>query len=454
MKTIIEQYFLVKKCLGEQKFDCNKKYRKMRYTHIIEYDEGVLFYNLITSELIHIKNIDLDNIDYNDETIKYLIENWFLVPEECDENLLYNQLLSFNILFEKKGFRTYTILPTSACNARCFYCFEKGHETFSMTANIAEEVAEFILNNYSMHKENVSLVWFGGEPLYNIDAINIITSKLNDNKVPFKSDIVTNGFLFNEQKILDAKNNWNLKTAQITLDGTEKNYNRIKNYIHDDCDSPYKVVLNNIKILLDNEIYVRIRLNMDVHNITDLYTLVDEIDNTFPNKKYLSVYSHLLFEDLEKNQIRSQERHELLSDEAFKFKEYIKNKGLAAIGKLPRKFFYNSCMASSDRSIVVGPDGRLAKCDNFYDMGGFGDVKNPDFSNVAELRKWRIPLNSDKQCKECWLYPRCFIPMACPGRAGRKCDEYEKKSKSNELRRIIIHEYDSYLEKIEGKTGD
>ena len=76
----------------------------------------------------------------------------------------------------------------------------------------------------------INITWFGGEPLLNVEIINYICEKLVENNIKFISSIITNGYLFNDKLVTMAGHKWNLSHAQISLDGTEPEYNRIKNY--------------------------------------------------------------------------------------------------------------------------------------------------------------------------------------------------------------------------------
>lgn len=57
----------------------------------------------------------------------------------------------------KKKTKSYTILTTTDCNARCFYCYELGRSRIPMSEQTAHEIADYI----SAPKVNIH--WFGGE---------------------------------------------------------------------------------------------------------------------------------------------------------------------------------------------------------------------------------------------------------------------------------------------------
>ena len=76
-------------------------------------------------------------------------------------------------------------------------------------------------------------------------VIDLITDKMRDAGRAFTTTFTTNGYLFNKELIVKAKNIWNTVNVQITIDGTEDIYNKIKNYVNPEYN-PYKKILNNI----------------------------------------------------------------------------------------------------------------------------------------------------------------------------------------------------------------
>ena len=89
----------------------------------------------------------------------------------------------------------------------------------------------------------------------NHDAINAICAGLRSKGIAYQSSIITNGYLFSDTLLEQAVVSWKLTKAQITLDGTESNYNTIKNYIHPDVN-PFLTVLKNIGKLVDQIIKI------------------------------------------------------------------------------------------------------------------------------------------------------------------------------------------------------
>jgi len=288
MRYITEPSKTVLQILRKAKSDI-LSLRMLWYCVNVRIGEEYLLFNMLTREMVLLSSEEWKNHLTND----YLKSHWFVVPEDTNDKE-YGDLVYWvleNKQKRPKNITGYTIYPTTDCNARCFYCFELGRSRKTMSAETAHKVANYIADHCGEEKASIS--WFGGEPLYNQMAIDIICTRLREMGVEFSSSVVSNGYLFDDATVVKAAQ-WNLKWVQITLDGTEAVYNKVKAYIYRQ-GNPYETVLDNIGRLLDASIAVSIRLNMDMHNAEDLLSLVEELAARFRGKKGLTVYAHHIF---------------------------------------------------------------------------------------------------------------------------------------------------------------
>ncbi|MBQ6892852.1 MAG: 4Fe-4S cluster-binding domain-containing protein, partial [Clostridia bacterium] len=234
MKVLRNISPIFSKLVGKQTFESNVKYRPITYLVFAEEDGNNIVYNTFTNMLLQIdteQKAILKGESYSDsKQIKYFVENWFLVPKDNDDYELCEQtraLVSFVSSVGNPKYDKYTILTTTDCNARCFYCYQIGRDNsrMPMTAKTAEAVAEFIIRN-SGTDHPVFITWFGGEPLYNDSVIDLISDRLRESGVKFGSSMISNGYLLTKEIVDRAKSKWNLGSIQIPIDGTEEVYNR------------------------------------------------------------------------------------------------------------------------------------------------------------------------------------------------------------------------------------
>lgn len=429
MQEIRKAIPFIKEVIGIQKWRDNTQYRLLAYTIQQKVENGVLLYNVLTRSLLLLTKEELENLLHQHQ----LVEQWFLVPQDFDDHKFCNQvrLLDKMLAKPKKGIQNYTILTTTDCNARCFYCYEAGRPRVPMTEKMAHEVAHYIVH----HKEEYEIVrlhWFGGEPLHNFSVINIICHDLEESGIKYESTMTSNGYLFTDELVNKAINLWKLQSIQITLDGTEHKYNKIKAYI--DCnDNAYWRVMSNIKKLIEKSIYVTIRLNIDFHNIDDMEQLVAELANYIGKTKYLKVYSHPLFENTGLHpQKRSLEELTRLIHCQQKLEKFIATKEINRKKGLPTSITRWQCMADSGNSVVITPKGYLGLCQHYSEDHFFGHI-NSDKMDDSVVQTFREYYDEIPECKTCPIYPDCFrlklcadIPQECMVERGLRCHTIEK----------------------------
>lgn len=431
-------------CLGKQKIIQNEKYRALFYTTYIEVDAGFLAYNNLTDELILLSKKEkesLDSFNITDNLSKILVEKWYYVPESFSDIKLNDQLnnfMNFLVSANVKGstITKYTIFPTTDCNARCFYCYEKNVRKIHMSEKTAQDTADYIIKHSG--GERITIRWFGGEPLYNSKAIDIICKKLRDANIKFVSSMISNGFLFDDSTIQRAKNLWNLNRVQITLDGTEEKYNKIKAFIHPDVNA-FKTVISNIEKLLEENVFVVVRMNMDAHNYENLFELVRFLADKFKGYKNLRLYSQTLFdESSERHMNRTDDDRDVVFKNNHTLNSYIKECNLSEINTLKGYLKNNQCMADDDKATTITPDGNLGKCEHFSDKYFWGSIYSDNINqdNIIKFKK-QVPLTG--KCAFCPVRPACLQLENCPD--ARRCNDVLQRSHLENVKNRIINTY-------------
>ncbi len=384
------------------------KYRKLKYLVDTEVDDGILFFNMFTRELILLDKEEFENATEND----YLRQQWFVVPEECNEKA-YVDLVKEFLKARKPNFEEitgYTIFTTTDCNARCFYCFEAGRSRIPMSEETSIKVLQYIKKHCNGKK--VSIRWFGGEPLMNQGAIDTISQGLRDAGIEYKSSMVTNGYLFTDDAVDKAVKLWNLQSVQITLDGTETVYNKVKAFVYSE-GNPYEIVLNNIQRVLDAKISLSIRLNMDLYNAEDLLNLTKDLCERFAGYKNLCIYAHHLFDvDKSNADLHSESEWELRSKAMARIDAVINQHHFSRTNSISTKFKVNHCMADSGHSVTILPDGNIGLCEHHSDGEFIGHVDCDQF-NQDVVKSFSETVPEIPACSDCFNYPDCIMLKKC-----------------------------------------
>lgn len=406
--------------IGEQavKVGC---YTPSKYNYFtVDDDCAKLVYNTLTGmiavltdkqwELLHQENYEfgLDDSEEFFELIKYR----FLVNKKIDERHDYLELYNIVRNFSpSSAITSYTVLTTTGCNARCFYCFEQGFKSDTMRKSTAELLADYMINHSKDNK--ICIHWFGGEPLCNTSAIDIICTRLKNADVSFSSTMTSNGYAFTKHLVETAANLWKLKHVQITLDGLHDEHNRRKNFI---CSSPdpFDQTISNIHELLCAGISVSVRLNFDFGNSSEMPALIDYLAEEFRGCKKISFYPVALFEDCNTwNPDRDTDEQLKLIQEQIRLSKYIRERAVLSEKNVCRGFSISHCGANNPAHRTINPNGTFSFCHNFSDSSVFGSIFD-DVSDIESYQKWTNNNRLREKCSECIWLPECTAFDMCP----------------------------------------
>lgn len=426
------------------------EYRTMRYLIRLDTEKGTLFLNTVTGELVLLAPSEAEKIGslpamyspWMDDLIAY----HYLVPVDYDERKSVDQLRK--ILCELNSDTTitsYSILPTTACNARCFYCFESEEPRYSMTAELADKTVDYIIAHLGESKK-VNLKWFGGEPTLGEARIDQICERLSQHGIEFSSTMISNAYLFTKEMIRKAREKWKLTFVQITLDGTEENYNRIKAYVNP-VDNPFFRVIGNIELLLEEKIRVSVRMNLDYHNKEDLKFLIGFLGNKFSKSTYFSAYVAPLFENVGFSPVMHTEKErDELSQTAAQLNRLIEQQGCEkssgfsvkqALPSLRERF----CMADNPNSLQVNPLGSFSKCEHDIYGHTVGDIEHGHDCGTENSLYW-FQHGYRSECYFCPLYPVCGLADICAAHTACRSEQIEEKL--GDIRRMISQRYEKY----------
>ena len=407
MKTLKEPDEYITRYLGTQKEEYGVKYKLNPY--LVE--DGFAVYNSLTGEAVL-----LETGDTNED----LIRRWFLVPEDYDIKTLADLVhsnkhwLSFKQNSSSKYL--YVVFTTTACNASCEYCFEKNYKRISMREDTALDVADYIIATRDK-KSTIRIKWFGGEPLVNKKAINIICEKIQNAGVSFVSSMTTNGHLFTECSDEELKL-WNLKSVQLTVDNTDEQYGIVKGLPSDAYEKLKKTAdrLSNLGIKIQLRIHYNPLLGIDICK-----KIVDDFKH-IPN---LSMYSRILYG--------------LADPETYKelmiVEDYIERAGKAKFG-LPKKGSVFHCMADNPGIATITPDGALSPCEHYaYGEQMYGSIYAKE-TNRRKLDEWSIKeKRRNADCANCCVYPTCKKLVSCP--AEESCSSGYRDYKIETIKRAL-----------------
>ena len=392
-----------------------KSYKLSKYNIIESFDTSVIVYNTASDGICQFESNEVDGLfdiedlskwNGNEKVLCALKKAGAIISKEVNEDLILS-IVRQNQLINPDNELKIAINTTYGCNARCDYCFECNADHNKMDYETADQVADYICKAIN---EDTLLTyrWFGGEPLLASDIIDRIIERVNryfNNKLNYRSVILSNGTVYNESIFQKILGDWHVYEFHVTLDGTKDVHNIKKNFIDKNLDG-YTRVMTLIKKLLEKNIIVACRVNIDKQNIDTIDEIVSSFDS-FGNKELLNVY------------VAPTRRHTKISEDySFDYSEYsevfdivyetlYKHGILAKTDSLVPRRKVTCCSTRATNELVVDTKGDFFKCmqTSTSDQKTVGNCKEGLIMN-DELAQWLIPI-TPKECTDCIYMPIC-----------------------------------------------
>ena len=304
-----------------------------------------------------------------------------------------------------------TIAPTSNCNFRCIYCYEKDSiKPVTMSEQTQAELIEFV-KQYTSTIKRLSVSWYGGEPLLAIGIIEKLSDAFmklcEENKIEYAASMVTNGYLLTPESV-EKLHKLKVTGIQVTLDGAAEDHDK-RRFLQGGRPT-FDRIIENLCASKDNlPERVSIRINADRHNIDR----VDQVIRTLREKGLADkVYPYLAM--VENSNDAYNDNSCLHTNEFSKCEfDFITRNGLDILARLPRQIG-NYCGADCCGSYVINADGLIYKCWN--EMGiqpcSVGTLKD-GVKDCRHLHAYMLyDATEDPECRDCRFLPVCM--GGCP----------------------------------------
>lgn len=392
-------------------------------------DKNTLIFNTVSGNCVVFSK---DNSEVKDQA--RLAEMGFYVrddKDELEELVADGRQRLLNIDYNK-----YRVLTTTACNARCAYCYEQGARTTTMDISTADKVADFIVSQ-SQKRNLISIEWFGGEPLLNTDVITHITKRilrLKPKQTKYESYMVTNGSLLNAEIIAKMEEFWHIIRVQITLDGVGDRYETVKGL----PAGTFEKVIGNIRLLCKKPIRVNIRLNFDQRNMDNMRNIISYLSEQ-DFKDRLCVYPAPIFDAIPKPQTESHARE--MSDAELQMFDLLFHNGLLKPLHLLPHIMPTPCAASKPGYFTINANGEIFKCDRqFLASNKVGSVfDNPCLTkDVSDWSKIEVR----PKCRVCKMFPLCWGGCIFEVMAGVERCHFSEKIIQHNLA-LLLNEYET-----------
>lgn len=258
------------------------------------------------------------------------------------------------------------LLPTEACNFRCTYCYES-FASGRMRRDVVAGV-KALLTRRADELAQLSLSWFGGEPLLALDVIEEIGAFALElarerPRLALDANVTTNAW-FLDRRTLERLLDLRVSQLHVALDGPRD--------VHDGKRltaagaGTFERIWANLRAAreLDRPFEIVLRLHVDRENHARVPELVDQCRDAFGGDPRFSIYFKPLSRyggpgDAELAVLEDGEREQVLARLEARARGATPSGGLSVGGgHAPSEV----CYASKANSLVVRADGRLSKC--------------------------------------------------------------------------------------------
>jgi len=360
----------------------------------------------------------------DEELIGQLKQGRFLIDEDNELEHLRLRMLKSRY---NTGFLGLTIAPTADCQFRCPYCYEKDA---IKPDYMTEEVEEAIIKFAEGHMKTIgalSISWYGGEPLMNLESIKRLSDKFitmcEENDVNYNASMVTNGYLLTRETV-QLLNELKIMSLQVTLDGCEEVHNKRRPHV--DGSGTFSTIINNLTESKDILPRVSLRINVDKENVDAINQVREILEERGLLEKVKPYLGQVTVEE------DSPEKSSCFDTCGFSketFNYFRQNSTDETYMNHYPRTVRNVCGADCANAHVITADGRLYKC--WKDVGNHSRcvgslVEKVKADESVYLNYMLYDPTVDSNCSECKLLPVCM--GGCPVKrleTEEKCSIYK-----------------------------
>lgn len=372
------------------------------FNYIQKDKQGYLVYNTLYNSLVRLNSLEYEKLagkkKAGRELRKMFMKHGLLIAKELDELKIYNQWSALQRRIDRP-YVSVNIATTLKCNARCYYCYEKGVRHSDFRERQLPQLMKF-LKERVRENDTLALNWFGGEPLMNKKVLNFVSNELKKSGISFYSYIITNGSLINKRMVDTDFVRWNVKDVQITLDGLRETYEKRKAYVEKKRNI-FSRILQKIELVAKSGIRVHIRLNVDRTNQMEILALVKLLSNRYGQFKEVTWYPAFL----------TGISDDLTEEEKISFVKNLfditQNPAKMNIGRrlysIPKS---RACMRHDPKSFSIDVFGNVYSCEHLVGRKEKAIGTLRAFDNEKNLSRADVALRDE--CNQCVFLPKCM----------------------------------------------
>jgi uncharacterized protein len=376
-----------------------------------ETTDDCIFFSTKKAAMIQAPRALLEDVSNNnlpadeEETLRRL---GFLVADATSE---HEEMLGFMKRLNSANKRlSITAVLNLDCNLACKYCFEGNRKgRFYMSQETAALFLDFISLQDLSEKEEIKVVFYGGEPLLSMELIIHLSKEIKaiaDRKgVGYKFSLITNGTLLTPG-VVEKLKPLGMTSAGVTLDGPREVHDLLRPF--KSGRGSFDAIVKNLKKVC-SMLSVQIGGNFTKASYDKVPYLLDYLlESGLTPDKVLGVKFDPVTRESDEFALAdfhdgcASPNEPWLFDASLFVREEILKRGYPTPRIMPI-----ACALEYRDSIVVNYDGSIYKCTGFIGRESLqiGDIRNgiKDYPISHNLDNWK-----NKECLDCAYLPLCF----------------------------------------------
>ena len=389
--------------------------RKSRYTVCVDgANVGEhLLYNTATGAFAALDDAAWNEFEAGGDTLAEEFALAGFLTDLAPEEELARQQEKFDAVRADRSQLTLSFVPTYACNYRCPYCYELGHNKIKgkMDVRMIDAICAFTEDRHAQDGfERLTVQWYGGDPTLALDVVEELSKRLtawcDETGITYDAMMITNANLVDEaaaQLIADVR----ISKAFLTIDGPEELHNRRR--VAADGSNSYERNIQAARLLRARGVRVMAGMNVDkvswplYPEMRDKLAAEEDIDLN-PGKlcDYGSFFGRAPF---------CEPDFDLFSHEEFaqaRLEQYANETHSAEDLRELLRPIERFCTGQLDNYFVIDLLGDVYNCD-----GWVGDKAHVRFNLLDDPSTWKLADIShdptrDEKCSACELLPLCL----------------------------------------------
>lgn len=389
--------------------------------HLIKSKNINIIYHCSTSSIISLSDIPfhvlellkkgtpIDNIVTEYEPYRESIYLFIKSLSGLDENEEYNQIEENN----KRKINRITLHVSNDCNLRCKYCYAGGgnynQSRKLMSLNVAKEFVEFCECNFD---EVENIVFFGGEPMLNLDVMEFICNQFKKDYKEGKCNfmplfkIITNGTLLNKRIVQFLQEYISVLT--VSIDG-DQHINDLNRVFADGKGSYAKIAQFIHTVREETSVNMAFEATFNQSHIDLGYKITDVYNNL---EKEFGIRGFVIQEEgldpeYSVNYLKTIDYDDLsnIKFDDFPYEFWVILKSIV------QKVKYRFCPIVND-IFAVSTDGNIYPCHAQNGMNNvlLGNINGINVFNEPLLYSSfisKLTMKNNKKCKNCWAKNLC-----------------------------------------------